>query len=71
MMPPDIMFFLQQQRRLEMQQQAEQAHLLRAVKRTPNGGEWAFLPAPHLVDWARTAVLGMCPATGWTSNERD
>ncbi len=54
MMPPDIMFFLQQQRRREMLQQAEQARLLRAVRRTPNGGERAF---QHLSWWVGRALL--------------
>jgi hypothetical protein len=34
MMPFDIMFFLRQQRHWEMLRQAEQAQLLRAVRRT-------------------------------------
>ena len=53
MMPADIMFFLQQQRRREMQQ-AEQARLLRAVRRTPNGGELVFL---HRIWWIGRALL--------------
>ena len=53
MMPADILFFLQQQRRREMQQ-AEQARLLRAVRRTPNGGERAFL---HRIWWIGRALL--------------
>ena len=35
MMPPDIMFLLQQQRRWEMLQQAKQARLLQAVNGRP------------------------------------
>jgi hypothetical protein len=54
MTPPDIMFFLQQQRRWEMLQQAEQARLLRAVRRTPDGGERAF---QHLSCWVGRALL--------------
>ena len=41
-MPPDIIFFLQQQRQREILQQAEQARLLRVMKRTPDSGERAF-----------------------------
>ena len=54
MMPSDIMFFLQQQRRREMLQQAEQARLLRAVRRTPDGSERAF---QHLIGWVGRALL--------------
>jgi hypothetical protein len=54
MMRPDIMFFLQQQRRREMLQQAEQARLLRATRRTPDGGERAF---QRLSLWAARALL--------------
>jgi hypothetical protein len=35
MIPPDIIFSLQQQRRREMVRQAEQARLVRAVRRKP------------------------------------
>ena len=54
MMPPDIMFFLQQLRRQEMLQRAEQARLLRAVRRTPDGGERAF---QHLSWWVGRVLL--------------
>jgi hypothetical protein len=54
MMPPDMLFFLQQQRRREMLQQAEQARLLRAVRRTPDGGERAFR---HLSRWVGRVLL--------------
>ena len=56
MMPPDSMFFLQQQRLWEMQQQAEQYRLLRAVRRTPNVGERAF---QHLIWWVGRALLSL------------
>ena len=42
MMPPDSMYFLQQQRHREIRQQVEQARLLRAMRRTPDSGERAF-----------------------------
>ena len=54
MMPPDIMFFVQQQRRREMQRQAEQARLLQAARRTPYGGERNF---QHLSRWVGRALL--------------
>jgi hypothetical protein len=47
------MFFLQQQHYREMLQQAEQAHLLQAVRRTPDGGERAF---QHLSWWVGRAL---------------
>jgi hypothetical protein len=54
MMPPDIMFFLQQQHRREMLREAEQARLLRSVRRTPDGGDRAF---QHLIWWVGRALL--------------
>ncbi len=43
MMPLDIMFFVQQQRRREMLCEAERARLLRVVRRTPKSvNETAF-----------------------------
>lgn len=42
MMPPDILFFLQQQRQREIRQRAEQARLLRAIRRTPDSSEQVF-----------------------------
>jgi hypothetical protein len=41
MMPLDIMFFLQQRQR-EIRQRAEQARLLRAMRRTPGSSEQVF-----------------------------
>ena len=59
MMPPDIMFYVLQQRRLEMLREAEQARLLRSVRRKPDSGEHAF---QQLIWWiGSAAVLGMCP----------
>jgi hypothetical protein len=54
MIPLDILFFLQQQHCREMVRQAEQARLLRAVRRTPGGGEWAF---QHLMWWVGRTLL--------------
>jgi hypothetical protein len=56
MMPPDIIFFVQQQRRREMLCEAEQARFLRAVRRTPNTGvtETAF---QHFTWWVGGALL--------------
>ncbi len=48
MMPPDIMFFLRQQCHREMLRQAEQARLLRAMRRTPDSGERAL---QYLIWW--------------------
>ena len=45
MMSFDIMFFLRQQRHREMLRQAEQAWLLRAVRRTPESSERLFQQA--------------------------
>ena len=56
MMPPDSMYFLQQQRHREMLQQAEQARLLRAVRRTPDSGERAF---QRLSWWFGRALLSL------------
>ncbi len=56
MMPPDIRFFLQQQRHQEMLREAEQARLLRAVRRTPDNGvtETAF---QRFIWWVGGALL--------------
>jgi hypothetical protein len=54
MMPPDIMFFLRQQRRREMLREAEQARLLRATRQTPDNGERAF---QHFIWWVGGALL--------------
>ncbi len=54
MMPPDIMFVVQQQRRREMLKQAEQARLLPAARRTPDGGERVF---QYLIWWVGRALL--------------
>jgi hypothetical protein len=61
-MPPDIIFFLQQQRQREILQQAEQARLLRAMKRTPGSGERAL----HDLTWwlGRTLVSWGCALQG-------
>jgi hypothetical protein len=53
MMPSDMMFFVQQQRRREMQREAEQARLLRAIRQTPDG-ERAF---QHFIWWVGGALL--------------
>jgi hypothetical protein len=53
MMPPDMMFFVQQQRRQELLREAQQARLLRTVKRTPNG-ERAF---QHFMRWVGGVLL--------------
>lgn len=42
MLPPDIIFFLQQQRRREMVRQAEQARLVQAVRRRPESSVRVF-----------------------------
>lgn len=62
MMPSDIMYFLQQQRQREMLQQAEQARLVRAARRTPDGGERAF----HYLTWwlGRTLLSWGCTLQG-------
>jgi hypothetical protein len=42
MIPPDIIFFLQQQRCQEMMRQAEQARLVRAVRQRPERSRRVF-----------------------------
>jgi hypothetical protein len=54
MMPFDIMFFLRQQRHREMLRQAEQARLLRAVRRTPESSERLFQQA---LCWVECVLL--------------
>jgi hypothetical protein len=54
MMPPDIMFFLRQQRRREMLREAEQARLLRTMRRTRGNGERVFL---RFTWWVGGALL--------------
>ena len=56
MIPPDIMFFLQQQRRRDMVRQAEQARLVRAVRRRPERSGRVFqrvlwLAGSALLSW--------------------
>jgi hypothetical protein len=53
MMPFDIMFFVQQQRRREMLREAEQARLLQATRQTPND-ERAF---QHFIWWVGGVLL--------------
>jgi hypothetical protein len=54
MMPSDMMFFVQQQRRREMLREAEQARLLRATRQTPDGGERVF---QHFIWWVGGVLL--------------
>jgi hypothetical protein len=61
MMPPNSMFFLQQQRHRQMPQQAEQARLLPAMRRTPDSGERAF---QRLSWWVGRALLSWGCALG-------
>ena len=61
MMPPEIMFFVQQQHRREMLREAEQARLLRAVRRTPDSGERAF---QHFLWWMGDTLLSWGCALG-------
>ena len=54
-MQTDMVFLVQQQRRQEMMQEAEQARLLKAVSRTPERvAETAF---QHLTWWFGRALL--------------
>ena len=53
-MPPDLIFFLQQQRRQESVRRSEQARLVRAGGRKPVGSERAFR---HLLWWVGGALL--------------
>jgi hypothetical protein len=53
MMPPDIIFFLHQQRRQEMMWQAEQMRLVRAVRRRPEPSGRVF----QRVRWLTGSVL--------------
>jgi hypothetical protein len=54
MMPPDILFFVQQQRRREILREAEQARLLRATRQTPDNGERTF---QHFIWWVGGVLL--------------
>jgi hypothetical protein len=54
MIPSDIMFFVQQQRRREILREAEQARLLRATRQTPDNRERAF---QHFIWWVGGALL--------------
>ena len=56
MMPPDIMFLLQQQRHQEMLRDAERARLLQAARRTPDTGvtETVF---QHIIWWVGSVLL--------------
>jgi hypothetical protein len=60
MMPPDIMFLVQQQRRQELLREAEQARLLRTARQTPNG-ERAF---QHFIWWVGGVLLAWGCALG-------
>jgi hypothetical protein len=51
MMPPDILFFLQQRRHREMVRREELARLVQASGRKPESSERLFQQALRLVGW--------------------